>query len=244
MIDISKRLKTIADSVPKGSFVIDIGTDHAYMPIYLIKSGICNNVLAMDVNKGPLKRAQENINEYQVEDKISLKLSDGLKALEETKTEVVTISGMGGKLIEKILLEGYEKLSKDTRLILSPQSEIEHFRLFLKENDILLENEIMLEEEGKFYIIFNCLYKGNALKNCEGIPKDSDLDTYSEIMYGRKFDENSKMILKRYLEKEEKNFLKVKQIVMESDSKNRDKRIAELDFEIEAIQCTKKEVGI
>ena len=121
-LNLSDRLRLIAGLIKKGSKVADIGTDHGYLPIFLVKSGITDRVIAMDVRKGPLKKAEDNTRAFCVSDQIELRLSDGLAALEKGEADTVTISGMGGRLIQSILTNGMEKLDKSTRLIVSPQS--------------------------------------------------------------------------------------------------------------------------
>ena len=137
-LNLSDRLRLIAGLIKKGSKVADIGTDHGYLPIFLVKSGITDRVIAMDVRKGPLKKAEDNTRAFCVSDQIELRLSDGLAALEKGEADTVTISGMGGRLIQSILTNGMEKLDKSTRLIVSPQSELREFRIFLKEKGFLV----------------------------------------------------------------------------------------------------------
>lgn len=96
-LNLSDRLRLIAGLIKKGSKVADIGTDHGYLPIFLVKSGITDRVIAMDVRKGPLKKAEDNTRAFCVSDQIELRLSDGLAALEKGEADTVTISGMGWK---------------------------------------------------------------------------------------------------------------------------------------------------
>ena len=138
-LNLSDRLRLIAGLIKKGSKVADIGTDHGYLPIFLVKSGITDRVIAMDVRKGPLKKAEDNTRAFCVSDQIELRLSDGLAALEKGEADTVTISGMGGRLIQSILTNGMEKLDKSTRLIVSPQSELREFRIFLKEKGLVIK---------------------------------------------------------------------------------------------------------
>jgi tRNA (adenine22-N1)-methyltransferase len=159
-LTLSKRLQMIAGLVPNGSIVADIGTDHGYLPIYLVKSGIAQKVYAMDVRKAPLTKAAQNVKAYGVQENIELRLSDGLDKLEKNEADTITIAGMGGKLMQSILTSGLDRLTNTTRLILSPQSEIRDFRVFLKENGFLILREHMLNEDGQFYVIMESLYLG------------------------------------------------------------------------------------
>ena len=97
------RLMSAAGFVSCGATVVDVGTDHAYIPIWLVKNGVCPGAVAMDINQGPILRAEENIRKFGLETKIRTKLSDGLAALEPNEADTVVIAGMGGILINQIL---------------------------------------------------------------------------------------------------------------------------------------------
>ena len=131
-MQISKRLRTVASFVTEGNSIADIGTDHAYVPIFLAKEGKITKALAMDIKKGPLERAKTHIQKQGLSDMIEVRLSDGLSAFQKGEAETIIISGMGGALIQKILEEGKEVLCEAKEFILSPQSEIQDFRHFLQ----------------------------------------------------------------------------------------------------------------
>lgn len=158
IINISERLKCVASLVNKGARVADIGTDHAYLPIYLVQNGISNKVYACDVRKEPLRRAKLHIDEYGLSDKITTQLCDGLKGINKGDVDTVTICGMGGKLMKNILKAGIDKLGDNTQLVLSAQSELKDFRKYLLETGIDIKSEHMLLEDGKYYFIFDCVY--------------------------------------------------------------------------------------
>ena len=158
IINISERLKCVAGLVNEGARVADIGTDHAYLPIYLVQNGISNKVYACDVRKEPLRRAKLHIDEYGLSDKITTQLCDGLKGINKGDVDTVTICGMGGKLMKNILKAGIDKLGDNTQLVLSAQSELRDFRKYLLETGIDIKSEHMLLEDGKYYFIFDCVY--------------------------------------------------------------------------------------
>lgn len=158
IINISERLKCVAGLVNKGARVADIGTDHAYLPIYLVQNEISNKVYACDVRKEPLRRAKLHIDEYGLSDKITTQLCDGLKGINKGDVDTVTICGMGGKLMKNILKAGIDKLGDNTQLVLSAQSELRDFRKYLLETGIDIKSEHMLLEDGKYYFIFDCVY--------------------------------------------------------------------------------------
>lgn len=136
-MDLSKRLTAVASLVTAGYTVADIGTDHAYIPISLVERGTVPGAVAMDVNRGPLERAAENIRAHGLEGKIRTRLSDGFSALECGEADSAVIAGMGGGLTIRILKEGAAVASTLKECILQPQSEIEKVRAFLLEEGFL-----------------------------------------------------------------------------------------------------------
>lgn len=150
-MELSARLKAVADMVTKGNRVCDVGCDHGYISIYLVKNGISPFVYAMDVNKGPLLRAKEHILAYGYADKIETILSDGLVALGDRESDALVCAGMGGRLIIKILHDGMEQVLKMKELILQPQSEIHLVREYLRNQGFYIDKENMVFEDGKYY---------------------------------------------------------------------------------------------
>ena len=101
-------MTAVAALVPTGTCVADIGTDHGYVPIFLVEQGIVRKAVAMDVNRGPLERARIHITEKGLSDRIETRLSDGLKKLNVGEVDTIIAAGMGGGLIIRILEEGRE----------------------------------------------------------------------------------------------------------------------------------------
>ncbi len=156
-MQISERLMTVASFVSDGSRVADIGTDHAYVPISLMLDNRIICALAMDVREGPLARAKKHIREYQLENSIHVRLSDGLSAYQKGEADSIVISGMGGALTERILTEGAGKYEGVRELILSPQSEIFLVRIWLRKNGWQIERETMLVQDGKYYTVIRAV---------------------------------------------------------------------------------------
>ena len=102
-MELSKRLYAVAGLVTEGASVADIGTDHGYVPIYLVINNIASKVIAMDINRGPLERARMHIIGHGLKGKIETRLSDGLKEIEPFEVEGMIAAGMGGGLVIKIL---------------------------------------------------------------------------------------------------------------------------------------------
>lgn len=152
-MELSKRLKTVAAAVTPGHRVADVGTDHGYIPIYLVERGLCPAAWAMDVNRGPLARAEERIRQEGLSDRIGVRLSDGLEKLSPEETDTVVIAGMGGELICRILREGVRFLKAGRELILQPQSEWFKVRRLLHEYSYRIGREWFLKEDGKYYVV-------------------------------------------------------------------------------------------
>lgn len=194
-IQLSNRLQAVVDLVSKGAKVADIGCDHAYISIYMIEQGIASHVVAMDVNKGPLERATENIREHGLADRIETRLSNGIKELNVGEVNTLLIAGMGGPLMEEILSGKEEVLSEVSELILQPQSEISHVRKFVESIGFELEQEQMLWEDGKSYVMFKCVRKENIQK----------YGTELFYRYGKSLLEQRNVALLQYIQKEKEN---------------------------------------
>lgn len=167
-MELSPRLEKITTLIPKGSTLADIGTDHAYIPVYCAKNKITKSALAMDLNEGPLSRADINIKKYGFEEKIRTRLSDGLSNLLPGEADVIVIAGMGGLLIRDIIEKGKTVIDDNTILILQPMIAPVELRQFLYSSGFNIEDEYVVREEDKFYNIFK-VKKGNFS------PSDSDL---------------------------------------------------------------------
>lgn len=151
---ISKRLELVASFVPQGAVLLDVGSDHAYLPIELVERGQIEAAIAGEVVDGPYQSAIKNIEAYGLKEKIQVRLANGLAAFEEAdQVSVITISGMGGRLIATILEEGLDKLANVERLILQPNNREDDLRLWLQEHGFQIVAESILEEAGKFYEI-------------------------------------------------------------------------------------------
>ena len=151
---ISKRLSIVASFVPQGAILLDVGSDHAYLPIELVESGKIERAIAGEVVVGPYQSALKNVKAHGLSEKIQVRLANGLAAFEETdQVSTITIAGMGGRLIATILEEGLDKLSSVNRLILQPNNREDELRVWLQAHGFQIVTESILEEAGKFYEI-------------------------------------------------------------------------------------------
>lgn len=151
---ISKRLELVASFVPQGAVLLDVGSDHAYLPIELVEKGKIERAIAGEVVEGPYQSAVKNVESHGLKEKIQVRLANGLAAFEEEdQVSVITIAGMGGRLIATILEEGLDKLASVERLILQPNNREDDLRIWLQDHGFLIVAESILEEAGKFYEI-------------------------------------------------------------------------------------------
>jgi len=203
-MQLSKRLQAVASMVTSGNRVADIGCDHAYTSIYLVKNMISPYVIAMDVNQGPIDKARENIEKYGVADKIAIRKSDGLEKLQAGEVDTILIAGMGGRLMIRILTGNMRALSSVSELVLQPQSEIHLVRKALKDLGFLIIKESMLKEDGKFYVILKARTASSNLND-----RDYQLTKPEHFYYGRLLLEEKNPVLFEYLQSEKQMYKKI-----------------------------------
>lgn len=195
MQDISIRLKMIADLVTPGARVADIGCDHAYTDIYLASKGDLEAIIAMDLRKGPLQKASENVSMAGFSSKIELRLSDGFEKLKRSESDTAIISGMGGRLITSIISKAGDIFKEGYKLILSPQTELDIVRNYLPGAGFVIEDEEMCLDEGKYYVAIVARYVG----------RDKTKDVHyseNEALYGPILIRKKHKVLMEYLDLE------------------------------------------
>ena len=152
-IRLSKRLGAIAGLVPKGASVIDVGTDHGHIPVFLAQNGVFERIIASDINDGPLASARDSAAEHGALDKIEFVKADGLAIDGIRGIDVVILSGMGGELIASIV-DGAKWLKEgQTLLILQPQSKAGHLCSYLAENGYKITDALLVRDSGKLYSV-------------------------------------------------------------------------------------------
>lgn len=192
-MELSRRLYAVAGLVTEGASVADIGTDHGYIPIYLVQKQIASKVIALDINGGPLERAKMHIIGHNLKGKIETRLSDGLQAVEPGEVDTIIAAGMGGGLIIRILEEGREVVDQLKACVLQPQSEIWKVRKFLLDQGMDIIDEDMVEEDGKFYTMMRAV---------PAIRRESAKYTECEYIFGKRLLEKRSPVLERFLHRE------------------------------------------
>lgn len=154
------RLKLIAEKVPICNTVADIGTDHAYIPVYLIQQNVCKKSIASDVKIGPVKIAERNISQYKLNDRIETRLGSGLDTIVENEADAIIIAGMGGTLVAELLEANSAKAKKATALILQPMNDLDVVRKWLYDHKFDIYDEELVAEGPKYYCVFAARYSG------------------------------------------------------------------------------------
>ncbi len=231
-MQLSKRLKTLADMVSKGRTVADVGCDHAYVSIYLMEQQIAKSVIAMDINKGPIKKARENIEAHHLSECIETRLSNGLMELAPGEVDAILIAGMGGPLTVDILSAREDVLDKTKELILSPHSEINLVREYLRNHDFIIIEENMVKEDGKYYMMMKASRIEKEAKKLEALdPMTQSLfDRYGEYLLKHK-----NPVLNEFLNVELTKRKKIKKQLIER-SEEYQQRLNEIEFDIRILE--------
>ena len=223
MHHLSKRLSSVVSYVSNGNKVADIGCDHAFTSIHLIRSGIASSVLASDVNDGPLVIAEKNIRMSGLDSQIEVRKSNGLTEITtRDNIDTILISGMGGYLIIDILNSNIAVRDNAKELILQPQSDIHNVRYYLHDNGFSIIDEMMVYEDSKYY---------NIIK---AVPGNQSYDNEFEYLYGKALIDNRDEVFKDYI----KNIYKTNAAIMSrltGNEKQKD-RLCELEKENEYIK--------
>ncbi|SFU48548.1 tRNA (adenine22-N1)-methyltransferase [Clostridium sp. DSM 8431] len=199
-MELSKRLQFIANHIDKCKSIIDVGTDHGYIPIYCIQNNLCEEAIASDINKEPVKKAEMNAGLEGVKKHIDVRLGGGFDVIKAGEVEGSIIAGMGGNLIRDILEKEIEKTEAFKFLILQPAQNPEVLREYLYNNGYeIIDEDLCIDEE-----IYYELFKVKKIKNSEKCNLDK---IYYEISPRLLKDKNKLML--PYLESKEEKYKKI-----------------------------------
>ncbi|MCM1089376.1 MAG: class I SAM-dependent methyltransferase [Butyrivibrio sp.] len=207
----SERLRALAELVTPGRVVADVGCDHGFLAIYLVKQGISPRVIASDVREGPLGAARAHVQEWGLSAYIETRLSDGLAGYQPREAETLVCAGMGGRLMQRILTDSPDVVAGFRELILQPQSELWQFRRFLRERGFHVADENILCEDGKYYFFFRvdcghgALAEGaerpSSVIQPRGAASDGEWERLGD-KYGALLLQRRHLVLREYLEKQ------------------------------------------
>ena len=213
-----------------GGVLADVGTDHGYIPIALVQRQKITGAIAMDINKGPLARAQENIASAQLGDYIQTRLSDGVAALGEGEADSILIAGMGGELVIHILSEGEKVCKAASELILQPQSDIRKVREYLRLHDYKIVDEDMICEDGKYYPMMRVV----NVEEDEAWMKMNEQTRIACDIYGPLLLRNGNPVLRRFLVRQHRQLTQILQTLQaQTMSEKIEIRIAEVSEELQ-----------
>lgn len=150
--ELSPRLQSVAALVPDGAGFADVGTDHAYLPVWLVLQGKIDRAVVSDLREGPLNRARQTAAHYAVEEKLSFRLCDGLAGISPDEADTISIAGMGGETIAEILSAAPWTGQGERRLILQPMTAQEQLRAWLWDHGFRIRQEVLTREGRTIYV--------------------------------------------------------------------------------------------
>lgn len=226
-MEISQRLRIVGDFVTQKT-VADIGTDHAYVPIYLHKKGNVEKVIACDINKKPLQKAQQNIKLHHAENKIITRLGNGLQPLQPYEVDSIVISGMGGMLMIELMEQSLNIIKTIKELILCPHLDVTAVRKYLHNIGYVITDEKMIQEWDNFYTILRA------------IPGKQKYDKEIEYIFGSILLEKKDAVLKEYIINEKIRLKKIKQHLYDKRTEQSQKRLQQIEEYKKAIEEAEK----
>lgn len=224
-MELSKRLNWILNIMDKCDVIMDVGTDHGYIAIELIKRNLADKVIASDINKDPLNKAKLNVSLEGLSNKIELRLGGGLTPVKENEVNGILIAGMGGNLIRDILENDIKKVKNMDYLVLQPAQNPEVLREYLYISDYEIIDEDVCFDEGKYYEVFKVKYKENNSTKLENIFYE-----VSPILLNKKSD-----VFKDYLYEKIDKYKKVKSFIKDN-TEHALSRKKELDSKIKIME--------
>lgn len=197
-MELSIRLKTIANMIEECTSVVDVGTDHGYVPIYLVKNEVIKSAIASDVNKGPVEKAKKNVLSNNLHHQITCRLGSGLSTVNKGEVQVAIVAGMGGNLIRDILEADLDVVKELEYIILQPVQNAEVLREYLCNTGYDILDEEICYEDGKFYEIIKAKY------NTKSVILDSIYYEISKVLLDKK-----KPVMKQFIEFKLEKYTKI-----------------------------------
>lgn len=226
---LSNRLETVAKYIPAGSAFADIGSDHAYLPCYMLKKKKASFAIAGEVVEGPFQSARRQVQQEGLADVISVRKGNGLEVVHKGEVDCITIAGMGGALIAAILDDGKEKLDSVKRLVLQPNISAYSIRLWLVENGWKLVNEEIIEEDDKIYEVL-VAEKGNGKD-----PYSSQID--AELLLGPFLSKEKNQAFRKKWTLERENWQRIiERMQTATETKETEAKRQELNWKIALVQ--------
>ena len=239
MIELSKRMQSVADMIQPCDAVGDIGCDHAFVSIYLVEQRRAKRVIASDVRRGPIAIAKRNIEAMNLSDQIEIRMGDGLDTIVPGEVNAVVLAGMGGMLMIDILERGEEVVTRCDQLVLQPQSDIEKVRRYLVEKGYHLADEQMLIDAGKYYNLLDVRVHEMVQKDEYDCSKLADDWCY---MYGGRLLRKKDPVLRSWLVKRRDTTAGLINSLSGKNTENAAKRLKTVKAEQKTICAVLKQV--
>lgn len=239
MIELSKRMQSVADMIQPCDAVGDIGCDHAFVSIYLVEQHRAKRVIASDVRRGPITIAKRNIEAMNLSDQIEIRMGDGLDTIVPGEVNAVVLAGMGGMLMIDILERGEAVVARCDQLVLQPQSDIEKVRRYLAEKGYHLADEQMLIDAGKYYNLLDVRIHEMVQKDEYDCSKLAD-DWY--YMYGGSLLRKKDPVLRSWLVKQRDTTAGLIDSLSGKNTENAAKRLKTVKAEQKTICAVLKQV--
>ncbi len=228
-MELSIRLKTIASMIEECNSVVDVGTDHGYVPIYLVKNSIIESAIASDINKGPVEKATNNVLSNNVSNQISCRLGSGLSTVKKGEVQVAIIAGMGGNLIRDILEADLKVVKELKYMILQPVQNAEVLREYLYSTGYDILDEEICMDDGKFYEIIKAKY------NNKPVVMDTIYYEISKILLEKKH-----LVMQKFIEHKLQKYSQIYDTLNEDklSSKNRKMQLHDIIIRLkEFLKC-------
>jgi len=215
-MELSIRLKAIASMIEDCDSIVDVGTDHGYVPIYLVKNGVIKSAIASDINRGPVEKAKNNVLSNGVSTQINCRLGSGLATVIKGEVQVAIIAGMGGNLIRDILEADIEVVKELKYMILQPVQNAEVLREYLYNTGYDILDEEICIDDGKFYEIIKVKY------NTKPVALDGIYYEISKILLDKKH-----LVMQRFIEYKLQKYSTIYEALNEDtlSSKNRKEQL-------------------
>lgn len=206
---LTNRLLKIASLVSRNKRLADIGTDHGYIPLYLLNKRIIDFAILADINEGPLENARSEVKKNGLDDKVDLRLGSGIEVLKKGEVDEIIIAGMGGILIGELLEANKDVSHSVDKLILQPMQAQEKLRQYLLNNGYEILDECLEKEDFRFYEIIVAKYSG----------KNTQIDDNIYYEVGKKLIENKDKLLPEFIDNKIKKYNNIISRLADKDSK-------------------------
>lgn len=228
IVELSDRLKAVVGEIENAT-IADIGTDHAYIPIYACKMMKNEKIIACDFHAGPLQIADRNISMAGLKNKVETRLGYGLSPIKKDEVRTAVIAGMGGMLMIDILKNNMNVTESLEQLVLQPQLDIPQVRRFIQQIGFYIKNETMVKENHKYYFVMNC-HKGTDIAYHE-----------KEYLLGKKLIDEKNPLLKEFLIVQISKYEKIMNYINQSEKRKPSDRLEEVQqlhkIYMEVLQC-------